>query len=136
MRKKYFFIAGIVLLCLAGWGFYQYQRPRANIANKTADFTMNAPDLFGAYQKDETASNKKFSDKIIEVKGKVAEIEQTDTTMSIQLKGGDMGGINCSLKTTSDEKIQPPAKGAIVTIKGICTGYLMDVNLVDCVLEK
>ena len=26
--------------------------------------------------------------------------------------------------------------GDSVTIKGKCTGYLMDVNLVDCVIKK
>ncbi len=135
MRKKYFFIAGIVLLCLAGWGFYQYHRPRANLANKTADVTIDAVDMFNQYQKDEAASNKKFLDKIIETKGEVTDAQQTDTTMTVELKGGEMGGINCSIKT-DHEKLPLPTKGSVITIKGLCTGYLMDVNLVDCALEK
>ncbi len=138
MRKKYFLIAGIVLLCLAGWGFYQYQRPRANIANKTADVTIDAADMFGQFQKDEPSANKKFLDKIIAVKGEVVDVQQTDTTMSLQLKGNDLGGVNCSIKTDKgiDYQTNVLKKGAVVTVKGICTGYLMDVNLVDCALDK
>lgn len=135
MRKKYFFIAGIVLLCLAGWLLYKYQLPRTNIANKTADVTIVAMDIYSQYQKDEPSSNKKFLDKIIEVKGEVADVQQTDTTMSVQLKGGEMGGINCSVNM-AHKRMTLPIKGSTITIKGLCTGYIMDVNLVDCVLEK
>lgn len=139
MRKKYFFIAGIALLCLAGWGFHQYQRPRANVADKTADFTIDAAGLYNQFQANEPASNKKFLDKIVLVKGEITDIQQTDTTLSIQLKATYIGGINCSLKVEDEKDYQniiTPKKGAIVTIKGLCTGYLTDVNLVDCALEN
>jgi hypothetical protein len=139
MRKKYFFIAGIVLLCLAGWGYHQFQKPRANIADKTPDVTIDALGLYTQFQANELAANKSFLDKIIAVKGEITDVRQTDTTLSIQLKAAETGGINCSVKIDKSmdyQHILTPKKGAVVTIKGLCTGYLMDVDLVDCALEK
>ena len=45
------------------------------------------------------------------------------------------GGINCQL--FAGTKVDPePRSGDAVTVKGRCTGFLMDVNLADCVLFK
>jgi hypothetical protein len=137
MRKKYFLIAGLIWLVLAGLGLYYYDKPHANAGNKSTDFAINAVDLFNQYQKDEAAANKKFLDKIIEVKGIVTDVQQSGNIISIQLDGGSTAGINCSI-TDDNEKDRAalPHKGAAVTIKGKCSGLLMDVNLVDCVIEQ
>ena len=45
-----------------------------------------------------------------------------------------MGGVSCEMQDTSGtENIKA---GDSVTIKGVCTGVLMDVVLVRCVLAK
>jgi len=136
MRKKYFLFAGIVWLVLAGLGLYYYDKPHTSAGGKSTDVSISAIDLFNQYQQDESVANKKFLDKIIEVQGKVTDVQQSGKTVSIQLDGGaSTAGINCSITQHSDQKIQLPEKGSSVKIKGRCAGMLMDVNLVDCVIQ-
>ncbi|MBS1599551.1 MAG: hypothetical protein JST75_15105 [Bacteroidetes bacterium] len=137
MRKKYFLIAGIVWLVLAGLGLYYYDKPHANAGDKSTDISITAGDLFSQFQQDENAANKKFLDKIIEVKGTVMDVQQSGNTTSVQLDGGSGGaGINCSIAINNEKnKITLPEKGSVITIKGRCAGMLMDVNLVDCVIQ-
>lgn len=133
MRKKIFFIAGIVCLILAVTALYFYNKPHQNAGSLSTDVSIDAVDLYNQYQKDEAAANKKFLDKIIEVKGMVTDVQQSGNTASVQLGAGEaMGGINCSLTG----KTALPSKGARITVKGKCSGMLMDVNLVDCVIQQ
>ncbi|HEX4852044.1 MAG TPA: hypothetical protein VFV08_14615 [Puia sp.] len=136
MRKKYFLIAGLIWLVLIGFGLYFYNKPHTSTANERADVLIEAADLFSQYQQDENAANKKFLDKIILVKGKVADVEHGGKVISVQLEGNiSGGGINCSLSPNENET-KLPAKGSTVSIKGKCSGLLIDVNLVDCVIVK
>lgn len=135
MRKKYFLVAGIIWLVLIGIGLYLYNKPHTSTASERPDVTINAADLYGQYQRDENAANKKFLDKIILVKGKIADIQHGGNSTSVQLEGNAGGGVNCSLSANEKES-NLPAKGATVSIKGKCSGLLIDVNLVDCVVVK
>lgn len=120
---------------LIAMGLYLYYKPHASVAHATADVVIDAATLFREFQENEVNANKKYLDKIIEVKGAVSDIQQTPTTSSIQLHSGDAGGgINCSL-SNSEGHIQIPSKGTLITVKGKCAGFLMDVNLVDCVIN-
>jgi hypothetical protein len=133
MQKKYFFIAGIICLILAVGALYFYNKPHQTAAGLKTDLSIDALDLYNQYQKDEVMANKKFLDKIIEVKGMVTDVQQS----SVQLGAGEaMGGINCSLAGNNEGKTPLPSKGARITVKGKCSGMLMDVNLVDCVIQQ
>ncbi len=136
MNKKYFFIGGIVLLCFIGWGFYLYNKPHANTANQKADFIISTVDLYTAFQKDETTANKKFLGKVIEVKGSVYAVQTGTKNTNILMDASEMGGVNCSFSNEEPHSLQSLKKGNIITVKGRCTGFLMDVNLVDCVLKE
>jgi len=138
MHKKYFLIAGIIWLVLAGLGLYYYDKPHANAGDKTTDISITAVELYNLYHKDEAAANKKFLDKIIEVKGTITDVQRSGNITSIQLDGGTAAaGINCNMADQNEnKKIQLPVKGSTVMIKGRCSGMLMDVNLVDCVIEE
>ncbi len=137
MRKKIIFFLGVLFLILAAWGWYLFNKPHTDVSNLKASVTINATELFNEYQTDEIAANKKYLDKIIEVKGLIAEVQQTDSTMNVLLHGGtEMGGVNCSLFAKDSKKNTSFRQGSEVVIKGKCAGFLMDVSLVDCVLVK
>lgn len=136
MKKRFFFIGGILLLILIGWSIYLYNKPHSNTAGLEADFRISAADLYAAFQKDEAASNKKFMGKVIEVNGPVAEIDTGSGNTNILISASATGGINCSFSNAGFVEAESPKKGNIITIKGRCTGFLMDVNLVDCVLKE
>ena len=136
-RRIYFFItAGILFVCVVAAGMYLYYKPRASLKNSTATATIDAVTLYEAYHKDETTADKKYLSKVIVVKGTVDEVQQTDSTLSITLKAGETGGINCRMVIDNDVKATIPSKGVVISIKGRCSGFLMDVLLVDCLIEN
>jgi hypothetical protein len=135
MRKKYLIIAALIWVLLVLAGLYFYNKPHRNAGSFQADVTVDAVELYNQFQHNESEANKKYMDKILEVKGMVAEIQHNGNSTSIQLDGGSpAGGINCSISGSVNSSSMP-AKGAQVAIKGRCSGFLMDVNLVDCVIE-
>jgi hypothetical protein len=137
-RKRTILLVGMFLLLLiaAAWAYHQYVKPHQSAADETADFTISADSLYRQYQADEHSADLRYLGKVIEVTGKLAEIQHSGNSeiwiLSPQAGGG---GINCQL--FAGTKIDPePKSGDAVTIKGRCTGFLMDVNLADCVMRK
>ncbi len=134
MRKKLVFFIGIVLLCLISWGFFLYNKPHVGVGNAKPDVTMLADDLYKQYNENETTANQKFLNKVIAVTGTVDEVNTSNNAFVILLKkADDMGGVSCNLFTNTNANIQ---QGKTVTIKGRCTGFLMDVALTDCVVQQ
>ncbi len=115
----------------AALGYYLWNKPHRNVEAAKADFSVQAPDLFTQYASDETVANAKYLDKIITVCGEVSDVTSEAGLVKVQLIGGnEMGGVSCELEPGATFS---PAKGSQVCLKGICTGYLMDVVLNRCV---
>ncbi len=139
MRKKRTILwIGILLLLLAagGWAWHLYDKPHGSAAGESTDVTINADSLYHQYQTSEEAANKLYTGKVIEVSGTLSDIQHSgnsDIWILSSQQGG--GGINCQLfpGTKTDPGLKP---GAIVKVKGRCTGFLMDVNMADCVPGK
>jgi hypothetical protein len=135
MRKKTFFIAGAILLAIliigGGYGWYLYNKPHQGVEGARPTAKLEADTLFTAFQADETRANGLYLGKVLEVRGKLVG----QTPEAVQLSGGNTGGgINCSL--APGQTLPKTDTNAVVTVKGRCTGYLMDVNLVDCIIEQ
>ena len=126
----------IALLAAGGaaTGYYLWNKPHRNVDAAQADFSVEASDLFAQYASDETAANPKYLDKIITVCGIVEGVTNEAGSVKVQLiGGGEMGAVSCEMETGS--AFAPP-QGSRVCLKGICTGYLMDVVLNRCVEVK
>ncbi|HXB07895.1 MAG TPA: hypothetical protein VNW04_12275 [Puia sp.] len=139
MRKKRTIIwIGILLLLLAaaGWAWHQYDKPHQSAEGEFAAVTINADTLYHNYQMDEHGSDQKYLGKVISVTGRLNEIQHTGNSiiwiLSTQPGGG---GINCQIFAGTTVNPEPKT-GDQVTVKGRCTGFLMDVNLADCVPDK
>ena len=105
------------------------------VADIEADVRMTATDLYDDFQHDETLANKKYLNKVIEVTGTVSEVQNVNGSQIILLDSGrDMGGISGQLANDKNNKADIK-KSTIITVKGKCSGFLIDVNLVDCVLK-
>jgi hypothetical protein len=137
MKVKYIIGAGLLItLSFAAWALYLYNKPHQDTSRLRPAFRMDAADLFKAYTHDEAAANRSYVDKVIEVMGTISDEAVTDSTFSLLLNTGDaLGAVNCSFQSTGYAKHKLPPKGAPVVIKGRCTGFLTDVNMVDCVME-
>ena len=135
MRKKIsIFLAGAaVCLCIA---WYWYNKPREGVGHTAADVVVAAAQLYDKYRLEETEANKIYLDKIIEVKGTVDDIITINNDVVITLGAGPVGGISCRFSSVIDAGNKTIKKGMQVVIKGRCTGFNMDVNLVDCVITS
>ncbi len=134
MRKRVIFFIGIVLLCTAAWGLFLFNKPHEDVGGINPDMSMQANKLYQQYNKNEAAANNQFLNKIISVTGIVNEINETKNASIILLKNKDeTGGVSCNLFARAKVAVQ---QGETLTIKGRCTGFLMDVALTDCVIEK
>lgn len=134
-RQTILSVAVLCLLIAIAWGAYLYNKPHADAGSKLTDETMRADSLYASYAGDEAAADKRFMNKILEVKGTVQDITMNNSKPAVKLTTGQPGSINCQMAMDSSEVFAHIQKGMQVTIKGKCSGYLMDVNLVDCVLK-
>jgi hypothetical protein len=135
MKKKYLLAGLIIWLLLLSGGLYYYFKPHRSAGNLQTDLAIDAATLYSDYAKDEATSNQKYMDKIIEVKGRITELHLEGKSRTVELDGGSpAGGINCSL-SGMDKLPAGLRTGSLVTIKGRCSGFLADVNLVDCVIQ-
>jgi len=140
LKKRKFFWWGILLLLLAaaGWGYYQYQRPHQSAAGETANVTIGADSLYTQYAGDEKGCDTKYLGKVVEVSGQLSEIQHSGQSEVWILSTGaaNTGGVNCQLFPGEKVPEPHPKPGDQVTLKGRCTGFLMDVNLSDCIVIK
>ncbi|MDZ4822640.1 MAG: hypothetical protein SH856_04210 [Flavobacteriales bacterium] len=123
-----------ILLALAivggAIGYYLWNKPHREAAGEKAVATLTADELLSQYEADETASNTKYIDKVVEVSGKVS-VAETDAAGNavVQLEtSSPMGVVHCTY--SPGEKSS--AAGTEITLKGICSGFLSDVQLTKC----
>lgn len=133
-RILYLLLAAAVVA--AGVGYYLWHKPHENMEKAKAEMTCQSPEIFHEFEADEAAANAKYLNKTIAVCGNVKEVSKGENgTMRVSLDcGGDgMFGIACELDPLSKHPRTDFPVGELVTFKGICTGYNMDVQLTRCV---
>ncbi|WP_440067692.1 OB-fold protein [Tenacibaculum discolor] len=134
-RKKIGFtllFIGVLIISLA---LSQYYKPHIDVYNTNPDIITNATDLLYEFENDEEVANRKFLDKIIQVNGQISKVEASennDIILTLKNQKDGLGTVICNLSTKENKKLINLKEGQIVSVKGICTGYLMDVILVRC----
>jgi hypothetical protein len=136
MRKIYFFGTGILLICLAGWGIYKVYKPHHNVEFDQTAATLSATSMYNDFMNRESVANQKWVGKVIEITGKIESVNESGNYVSINLGATADGGVNCSVLKKDFHPARPLNKGDLITVKGKCTGFLMDVNLVDCIIKN
>jgi hypothetical protein len=138
-KKIKLIIAIVVLLFLVGGlvvKFYVFKKAETSVASKKADIVMESGDLVTNFENDEKSANAKYLNKIIEVKGVIDNITDTKADVTVYLKQkASTSGVVCSFDKTVFQK-NTVKIGDQVSIKGICSGYLMDVVLNKCAVVK
>jgi len=116
-------------------GYYLYNKKPADVRTLQPDLSVTANSLIVAFNSDEAAANLKYLDKVIAVKGIIADIKIDSSTgqASVILDSGDpLSAVTCSFYNDEIGAVQKLSKGTEVVIKGKCTGKLMDVVLNNC----
>jgi hypothetical protein len=129
--------AGIVI----GGLVYLYVFRKSDTSGVTGkpDYTMPADSLVAYFDKNEDAANKIYNEKIIQVKGLVAEITKDSASYNIVLRDSSASeGVSCTTGSDQLGKAKSISIGKTVEIKGICFGKnLIDVSLNKCtIIEK
>lgn len=135
--KRFIILSTILIWVALGiFTLYYINRPTGNLDKVSVDYTLTSPMLYAAYNENETAADQQYLGKVIEVSGTVRELVVEENGMvSITLAGDDMFGVSC--KMNSDNGMAKNiSKGDGVTVKGRCSGKLMDVVLINCSLSE
>ncbi len=137
MKKKITIAVLLAAVAGLGVGLYLYNKPHRTAATEDAAFTMSASDLLKEYKINEIDANAKYLDKIIAVRGTIQTIEPTDSlAVNLYLNANDpMAAISCSFKEEQANSLKTKKVGDSITVKGICTGILTDVELMNCATQ-
>jgi hypothetical protein len=137
--KKYrvFLVAAFSMTLIVGlYGYREYNRSLPDTHGLEPAFRLEASSFIKQFETDESTANAKYADKTISVHGVAHTIQTTDTTATIFVNDGYSNtSVICQFGRENNEEIRDLKKGELVTIKGICSGYLMDVVMVRCVLD-
>lgn len=116
---------------------YIYNKPHVDVKNSEAVYVLTAQHLISEYQQNETGTDEKYSKHIIQVKGKVTDISTLKGNGVITLNDGNLeSSIICHLLPSENAKAIKLKKGQDVSIKGVCSGYLLDVMMVRCTIVE
>jgi len=129
--KKSIVIIVLILGLSAIWFIYRmYNKPHRDPLSETS-IQISASDLYLNYESNETEANELYLDKVVEIKGRIAEITTNQELVPIVVLETDnpIFGVRC----TMENPMVNAQVGDTVTIKGICTGYLSDVIITKSV---
>lgn len=112
-----------------------YNKPHKEVQNSPPDVMITAESLIGAFENNEQEANEKYLDKIIQIEGVVSSINTSNGNSVITLSASDsMGTVVCTMEPSQNKRVLGIENGTTITLKGICTGFIMDVMLVRTVI--
>jgi hypothetical protein len=141
MKFKYIIIAVILIGIIGiGIGLKMFFKPHADINKLKTEYIVDGATLLEEFLKDENAATSKYSEKAIEINGKLVSTNKLSNAVHILILENDMEGISCQLDSswasvnqTKIESLQPDTE---ITVKGICKGYLMEIKVSSAIIIK
>lgn len=139
MKKKWLFIISIIIIGITFTivVYYVNNTKKRDVSFEIASHHVYANELIKEFETDETKANQKYNNDVIEIKGKIGEvIKNQDNKLTLILKEkNDIFGINCAI-TTKDFNLARFVIGDSISITGIFQGYLDDVIINNCIINK
>ena len=135
MRKKIVLSALLIVGVVAGYMIYQeFLSTGPSMSNRSTDLSIGAQELYAAFDEDENAANQTYLNKVLEVSGRVLNLKQSDSgKYYLELETMGFGIVKC----TMEDSFKPEDdnwSGRTVVVKGECLGYLLDVQLGECII--
>jgi hypothetical protein len=130
------FIVSFIALSGILAALYMYNLKHTDMAKAKPDFVITASVLQKAFEDDETAASTRYINKILEVTGIIASVKPAgNNVLSISLvTGSDFFSVICTFPAIADPSIF--RSGDEITLRGECSGFLLDVLLNNCAVIK
>lgn len=137
--KPYVKVALFVVLVFAVAGILYaltlYNKKHPDTSKVKPDFIITATSLQKEFEESEAAASAKYINKIIEVSGSIASVAKVNgNNVNISLNtGNDLSSVICTFASADPSKYKA---GDEITIRGECSGFLMDVLLKNCAIVQ
>ena len=126
------FAVVVIAVGVVWFGLHEFNLKHPDTSKAKPDFVVTASTLQKEFEDNEAAASSKYINKIIEVRGTIASVTPADSThINVSLKtGSDISAVICTFKATGDHS--KFLTGEEITLRGECSGFLMDVLLNNC----
>jgi hypothetical protein len=116
-------------------GLSLYFKKHKDLSSAKPDYVVTAVMLQKEFEDNEKTASEKYINKILEVSGTILSVTQADSSnINLSLKTeSDLSSVICTFAATDLSKFRA---GEDITIRGECSGFLMDVLLNNCALIK
>lgn len=113
-----------------------FNRTQKDLSGVNPDFVLSSVELQKEFEENEMEAGKKYTGKIIDVTGIISSISTGEkNALTVNLKtGNDYSSVLCTFHFLSS--FSDFYSGKSITIRGECSGYLMDVLLNNCVVVE
>ena len=126
----------LILIGATGIYFWTFRKADTSVSSKKADYELEASELLQRFEENEQLANEKYLGKILVVQGIINDITEDSLNISLHLDAdNELSGIICSFNKAVINP-QSVTIGDNVKVKGICTGYLLDVVMNRCSLVE
>ncbi len=123
----------IILLLGITYVWNEYNRTQKSTLDIEAITSSTTTAIVKEFEVDESSANKKYNGKVVLVKGIIQSIDLNDSTQRVTLKG-EVSGVIGELEKSERKKASQLKVGDSLILKGVCTGFLMDVILVRTII--
>jgi hypothetical protein len=132
-----FIIPVIMIIAVIIYSVNEYTRSVPDTSRMQASFHVTAQDLIDDFVREERSATGKYAGNVVSVYGMVDKIQLNRSGYSVYLKASSpMSSVLCQFPEEASTDIKALKPGMLTTVKGICTGYLMDIILERCVVDK
>jgi hypothetical protein len=116
-------------------GLYLYNEKHADMSKAKPDFILTAKEIQKEFEENETAASSKYINKVIEVSGIINSASPPENILNISLQtSNEMSSVICTLEKPAGK--QELKAGEEITLRGECSGFLMDVLFNNCAIIR
>jgi len=138
MKKIYKYLLALIgigiIVFLITWQVV-FKKSDSSVKNSKAEYEIEATQILNQFETNEELANTQYLGKVIIVSGTLESFKETNDISLYIKQETDMSGILCSFDKSAID-ITKLQTGSQIKVKGICTGYLIDVVLNKCVLAE
>jgi hypothetical protein len=129
MRKK--IIIALILILGLSFATYQYMyKSHRDISSEDASFTETVAQVHSAFQKNDSLANSKYSNKTIEIYGKITSIDLQNKIITVDEK------LSATCTNSIPNNLKPQNS---ITLKGRVVGYddlLEEIQMDQCTIKQ